>query len=481
MSKKFSGSSRFANFGPALQSMEVYGFRGIKELELTFDSPIIALSGLNGTGKSTIAQLAVCGYRALPAGSLRRFYVRSFFPVSAADPEPFAQDARVVYSYCSGESTGPQQVTVSRAAVEWSGYKRQPQRECHYIGAAQFIPKVERQDFSVYGGSLLELGQTRNMSADTAKHIKNILGLAYENLSFTEVTHHKRSAELAMATRNGQSYSENHMGFGEGRVVYMVNAMETAPKQSLFVLEEPETSLHGDAQRGLAQYLVDVALRQGHQVIMTTHSRAILEELGRESVIYLRRNPDGSLSATPGLSSYQIDSYLAGQRKSQSGITICVEDNFARHLIIEILRRCDTDLLAGCTVLPVGSDQDVLRAVSLLRDAGLRVAGLVDGDVKLSGDEFVMSLPGTRAPEIEVFSDPAVRSHFADEPYKIVTEGILASTADHHGYAAAIASCLMLDESFVATEACRAYASARSPADFASIDTFLRSKLGDRR
>jgi predicted ATPase len=465
MNKKFSGFSRYVNFGPALQSVEVHGFRGIKELELTFNSPITALSGLNGTGKSTIAQLAVCGYRALPAGSARRFYVRSFFPVSAADPEPF----------------GSQQVTVSRKAKEWSGYQRQPERECHYIGAAQFIPKVERQDFSVYGGNQLLLGQKRDMSADTAGHIRNILGLAYEHLSFAEVTHNKRSAELAMATRNGQSYSENHMGFGEGRVVYMVNAMETAPKQSLFVLEEPETSLHGDAQRGLAQYIVDVALRRGHQIIMTTHSRAILEELGRESVVYLRRNPHGSLSATPGLSSYQIDSYLAGQRKTQNGITICVEDSFARHLVIEILRRCDTDLLAGCTVLPVGCGQDVPRAVSLLRDAGLRAAGLVDGDIRSSEDGFVMSLPGTRAPEIEVFTDPAVRSHFADEPYKIALEEVLASTSDHHGYVPAIASCLMEDEAFVATEACRAYAGARSPADFASIDTFLRNKLGDRR
>jgi len=39
------------------------------------------------------------------------------------------------------------------------------------------------------------------------------------------------------------------------------------------------------------------------------------------------------------------------------------------NLVIEILRRCDTDLLAGRTVLPVGSGQDVSPAVSLLRTA----------------------------------------------------------------------------------------------------------------
>jgi hypothetical protein len=425
--------------------------------------------------------LAVCGYRALSSASRQRYYVRRFFPVSAADPAPFTRSAMVVYSYCPSASTVPQQVKVSRKAKEWSGYRQQPERDCHYIGAAQFIPKVERQDFSVYGGSNLLLGESRDMSANAARYIKNILGLAYEYLGFTEVMHYKRSAELATATRNGQSYSENHMGFGEGRVVYMVTAMEAAPERSLFVLEEPETSLHGDAQHSLARYLVDVTTRRGHQIIMTTHSAAIMEELGRESVVYLRRNPDGSLSATTGLSTYQIDSYLLGQRKSQNTITICVEDSFARYLVIEILRRCDIDLLAGCNVLPVGAGQDIPPAVSLLRKAGLRAVGLSDGDMEHHGQEFVMSLPGTRPPELEVFTDPAVRTYFAGEPYKIFLEVILASASDHHDYVSAIARRLMLEESFIATEACRAYAATHSPADFGSIVTFLREKLGDTR
>jgi predicted ATPase len=54
---KFAVANRYANFGPALQTLEIRGFRGIKDLTRTFQSPITALSGLNGTGKSTIAQL----------------------------------------------------------------------------------------------------------------------------------------------------------------------------------------------------------------------------------------------------------------------------------------------------------------------------------------------------------------------------------------------------------------------------------------
>lgn len=225
---------------------------------------------------------------------------KNFFPVSPADPLPFIPAAQVIYSYSAQGIESAQQVTVGRKSKEWSGYKRQPERSCYYIGVTQFIPKFERRDFSVYGGRDLELGDSQPLLSVASEHIQTILGSAYEELSFMEINHRSQSGKLAMATRQtGRRYSENHMGFGEGRIVYMVNAMETAPLQSLFVLEEPETSLHGDAQSRLAQYLVEVSYRRGHQLILTTLSAAILKELGRESVVYLRRSPVGELTATP--------------------------------------------------------------------------------------------------------------------------------------------------------------------------------------
>jgi predicted ATPase len=478
---KFHPQDRYANFGPLLQTMEIHGFRGIRSLTLPFQSSISAMSGLNGTGKSTIAQLATCAYRKASTAAAHRYYVADFFPVSTADPEPFTPDAKVIYTYAVQRGADPQQVTVSRKVKEWSGYKRQPERTCYYIGFTQFLPKVERRDFSVYRGHLLELGVSRALSGTAAAQISRILALPYDALDFTEVSHGTKVGELAMATRNGRRYSENHMGFGEGRVVYMVNTMETAPVQSLFVLEEPETSLHGDAQVRLAQYLAEVSFRRGHQIILTTHSPAILGQLARESVVYVRRGPDGSLSATTGLSTYQVDSYLQAEGRSNGKATICVEDDFARRFAIEIMRRCDPDLLAGCSLLPIGGGQELAAAVRLLRDAGVRAVGLIDGDMARGQIEIVAALPGTCAPEVEVFTDAAVKEVFAEPPYQLALDEALSAVGDHHEYAQAIAARLMLDETFVATTACRAYAAVRDPAAFASIVDFLRRGLGDRR
>ena len=175
---------------------------------------------------------------------------------------------------------------------------------------------------------MLRLGESRVLSEEAAANVSKILALPYEQLDFTEVSHYARTAELAMATRNGQRYSENHMGFGEGRVVYVVNTMESAPAQSLFVLEEPETSLHGDAQCRLARYLVEVASQAwapDHPHYAQCRDATAAQP---QSVVYLRRSPDGTLSATTGLSTYQVDSYLLSEGRPTGGTTICVEDSF---------------------------------------------------------------------------------------------------------------------------------------------------------
>ena len=453
---KYRPANRYANFGPIVERVEVNGFRGINNVPIDITSPVTALSGLNGTGKSTVAQLLTCAYKKLTTSARPRYYVRDFFPVSVADPSPFLDNASVVYSYCVEKGADLQRVTVSRANREWSGYKRQPERACYYLGFTQFIPKVERRDFSIYSGSFVQLGSVRALDAESIAKASAILGIPYESLGFTEVSHRERSGELATAQRNGQGYSENHMGFGEGRVIYMVNAMEHAPIQSLFVLEEPETSLHGEAQEQLAHYLVDVSSRRGHQIVLTTHSATILGGLARDSVKYLRRSPtDYSLSVVPGMAAYQIDTYLRGAPTPGSRV-ICVEDEFSKCWTIELIRACSPALLAGVKFVQVGGAEQVPAALRLLKEAGAKTVGLLDGD-QSSADTDIRILPGPGAPEVKVFTDGAVQAALSRE-FGVDIGSVLPSVADPHDYCSAIAGKAVTEESVIAQLACRSYA-----------------------
>ncbi|MEV4315296.1 AAA family ATPase [Actinocrispum sp. NPDC049592] len=456
--------------------MDVDGFRGVNNLKLEFASPITAFCGLNGTGKSTIAQLIACAFRNPTTAALRRYYVKDFFPVSAADPTPFSEDASAIYTYTVERGADAQQVTVKRAQKEWSGYKIQPERACYYVGFTQFIPKVERRDFSIYRGHLAQLGENRPLDETTAIKISSILGIAYSSLSFRELRHGKRAAELATATTNGITYSENNMGFGEGRVVYMVRSMEEAPAQSLFVLEEPETSLHGEAQVRLAEYLVDACARRGHQIVLTTHSAAILQRLPSAAIVYLRREPESRrLEAFPGLPAYQIDAYLRGVGAKKDR-TICVEDSFAKTLVCEILRQYARNLLAGSSVIPIGSRDEVHSAVQVLTAAGVKAAGVTDADAGHTGVDSTMSLPGEIPPELQVFENESVQQ-FVCQQYSVDVKGVLIQCHDHHEIPGRLAAEAYILKDVINTEACRVWVESQGEKLFIPLIEFLDKTL----
>jgi predicted ATPase len=403
---KWEENNRYANFGAILRSLRVRGFRGIEDFTLELEFPVTAISGLNGSGKSTLGQLGACGYRK-PTESVgyRRHYVKDFFPVSVADPSPFVAGASVEYTYESNQAATPQAVTVTRLAKEWSGYKRQPERYVYYVGFTLYLPKVERKDLSIYRGAVIELKEERALSDAARAEVGKILNQPYDGLHFQGYSHKHREAELGMAERWGEQYSENNMGFGEGRALYMVDTFETAPEQSLFVLEEPETSLHEDAQRKLAKYLLDVAERRRHQIILSTHSSVILDALPSESRKLLYRDADGIVCYS-GLTSTRARAFLAGG--AAPALTVCVEDDFAKLVLTEILRRFNAPLLQACEVYPVGDKNAVRSAVELLRRLNRAAIGVRDGDIGPAPDQHLWSLPGDTAPEREVMTNPDV-------------------------------------------------------------------------
>lgn len=238
--EQYRPNNRFSNFGQCLNRIKINGFRGV-DIDLNFDYPITALTGFNGAGKSTVGQLVLCAYKKLSSTILaKRFYVKDFFPVSVADPNPFRDEASITYHYQTDRPGVSQELTVSRAQKEWSGYKRQPERNAEYVGFTVYIPKVERRDLSIYKASTLTLTDRREIER-AAEYVSRILGSPYDEVYFQGVAVQKRSSELGVAKRFGAQYSENNMGFGEGRLVHTVRLLENCPEQSLIVLEEPET------------------------------------------------------------------------------------------------------------------------------------------------------------------------------------------------------------------------------------------------
>lgn len=435
---KFKLKNRYANFGNILNKIEIDGFRGIRNLSIDITFPITVISGLNGAGKSTIGQLAMCGYKLPESSERKRFYVKDFFPVSTADPEPFAPQAKVVYTYLV-DNNKQQQVTVSRSDSQWSGYKRQLHRDTYYIGFTVYIPKVERRDLSIYGGNKINLTTKRKLNLDVISKMAKIIGHRYDDINFQGVEHKSRESELGIATRLGCSYSENNMGFGEGRILYTVDLLEKAPDKSLFILEEPETSLHENAQYEFSKYLLDVCNRKGHQIILSTHSSIIINALPKEARKLLIRDPDG-VTIYSNISSMQMSSILSNGHKR--ALNICVEDEFAKQLIQEAIRRIDPQLVKITNVEAIGGEDEIRSAMKIIRKMihiNSTTIAILDADMNSDLNNHIMKLPGTLPPEKEVFLKPEI-INFIREKYSIdELQLLIEGTEDHHQYAKEIA------------------------------------------
>jgi hypothetical protein len=430
---KFLPHNRYANFGPALKSIRIKGFRGMNDLSVEFQFPITAISGLNGAGKSTVGQLCLGGYKKpTTVTGIKRFYIRDFFPASAADPSPFGPNSSVIFQYNTTDNEITQMLTVARANTEWVGYKRQPERSCYYIGFTIYIPKVEQRDLSIYRGSRLTLGAKRQIPDDVREKVGRILGQQYNTMHFQGIKHGPRQGELGIASRFGAQYSENNMGFGEGRTLYLVNLLENSPEQSLFVIEEPETSLHENAQFEFGKYLLDVCNRRHHQIVITTHSSTLLNALPSDARVMLHRDAQG-VESFPQMSAARARSILSAGR--QRDLSVLVEDTFAKLLLTEMIRRIDRELLKCIDIHDIGDKKAVRTCALFLKRIAKPYIAVRDPDVGTDAINGLLSFPGTYPPEKEVYLNEKVQRNLNIEfGIDVAHIFVQRTVSEHHLY-----------------------------------------------
>jgi len=262
-----------------------------------------------------------------------------------------------------------------------------------------YLPKVEQHDFICRKAGKLEIVSSNPVSREIKEWTSKILGQNYEDIISNEVTFSQQSGTVVSVKRGGTSYAEPNMGFGEGRTQYLISALETIPNKSLVLIEEPETSLHPSAQHEFGRYLVDVVKRKCHQILLTTHSEFILEALPSNSRIYLYRE-DNNINTIQGLTSLQAKSLMSqGHVKA---LHILVEDECAKIILQEILRREDHDFLRSVGIYAVGGAPDIGITMQTLSNKGFPIAAVRDGDQSSEPKTNLFKLPGELPPEKEI-------------------------------------------------------------------------------
>jgi predicted ATPase len=201
------------------------------------------------------------------------------------------------------------------------------------------VRKYRKQDYirsrsRVLKKEIAEKGT--ELSEQELNALKYILGRNY--LSGKLLKHslfHGHEGYTILFKTSNIGYSDAFAGSGESAAALLVHNIYQAKDNSLILLDEPETSLHPDAQRKMMQFIAHQAVRKSLQVVIATHSIYLAKDLPQAAIRVLSLNNEGTVSIMTNVSAsealHEIETIPAGK-------TIIVEDERAKFIVSSALK-----------------------------------------------------------------------------------------------------------------------------------------------
>lgn len=364
---------------------------GSQRFELRF--PIMAVVGENGAGKSTVLQAAASVYASPPGGGKNRF-ASDFFPSTAWD-----QVREVVLRYAVRQGDATPTNSVRKPTARWLGNPERPERNVIYIDLSRIQPVSARVGYSRLANAAITEASAKTFDGEKLNRLSSILGRKYSaaKMALTNADLHREVPVISRA--DAVDYSGFHQGAGETTVAELLQ-MEI-PKYSLVLIDEVESSLHPRAQRRLVRDLAHRARVDELQIILTTHSPYVLEELPPEARCCIVETGSGREFV------YGISAEFAMSKMDDEPVfeaDVYVEDDRAQRLAIEMLTHADPTVVSRIDVVTFGAASVGASLGQMVENHKFRrpTCVVLDGDQAPTAG--CVLLPGGDAPEIVVFT-----------------------------------------------------------------------------
>jgi predicted ATPase len=374
-----------------LEWIEIAGLRGWTGQRIEFPFPIMAVVGENGSGKSTVLQAAASAFNAENRAT-KPWYASEFFPDTAWEK---VRKASIKFGYQQGQDH--REFSIRKPTTRWLGNAERPDRHVVYIDLTRIQPVSERVGYAKIAKTKHEEASAAQFDADKVRRLSEVMGREYEGARMALSTLDDNRT-VPVITKRGTNYSGFHQGSGETTIVELLQY--DLPKYGLVLIDEIESSLHPRSQRRLIGDLADICRTRELQIVLTTHSPYVLEELPVEARMYILDTPSGKEvmnGISPQFAMTKMDD------KFYPECDLYVEDAAAKTMLAELLAIHAKEAFVRCEIIPCG-------AVNVCHALGQMVQGerfsrptcvFIDGDGAAAPG--CLPLPGGDAPERVVF------------------------------------------------------------------------------
>jgi predicted ATPase len=415
-----------------VEYIELENIRGWSNQGVNFKFPLTAIVGENGSGKSTLLKALACCYEN-PAGPKKTFYPTQFFIDTQWEK---LSKCKITFRIKQGDNTST--FNIRKPSERWKYPSNRHKRNTYILDVSRTLPLDATAGYAKLAKQSQEEVANIQLTEDNRRDLSYILGKSYDSARFA-TTDYDRKKQIGLLKRDFGEISQFHQGAGEDATLDLFQLIESISDYSLFIIDEVEASLHPRSQRRLIKILLKLCRLKRIQIVISTHSPYVLEELPPEARQLLLPKDSKTFSVLSNVSTEFAMSKIDDSDHPE--LYLYVEDAEAETLVYEIIKGFDKDdnLLPRVKCLIVGPANVVktmgdLSANNKLPNKGI---GILDGDIEISNG--CIKLPGETAPEILVYNSlkaerwPQLENRFgigAGSLFTILDEVILEP--DHH-------------------------------------------------